>query len=358
MKRVLNLYKKDIILGIKDVFILLEIAFSVIMMLLILLVIPKSIEQKNTVFIYDKSGMIVRLGAEIREGNMQMNGQIFVDSREAVVEGMIENKSAVGLIIEKDPEGKFRTELLTQPYSNASQLNYLEVVLEDIFSVLSPPFGAYPPDVYRAVSVIALQDNLRDSIPFNRMLLPIIIVTMIGIVGLFAMVSMIAQEKVDDTIRAYRVAPSSIYAFIVSKHLVLLTISIVTFSVMYLPIIGFGGYLPALLITLLTVIIGSSLGILLGSFYDEPMASFGWVFLLMLVFTLPAISLLAPVFSPDWLRIIPSYYTLFGLDAAMFPDHNAPIIGQSILLLTTWAVPLVLISARVFRSRIRKGGIL
>ena len=116
----------------------------------------------------------------------------------------------------------------------------------------------------------------------------------------------------------------------------------------------FGGYLPALAIILLTVIFGSCLGVMLGAFFETPMSAMLWMLLLIVVLALPAISLFSPSFSPGWLRIIPSFHTLFGLDAAMFPDNNSHIIGQSIAVLAGLDVVLLALSTWIFGRAIRK----
>ena len=351
MGRIFNLFKKDILLGIKDVFIILEVVFSVFIVFIVLFLIPKNIEQDQTIYVYDRSGVITGFMEFFGAENMDLDSELFVESREEIIAGIETNKTALGLIISANEDGTFHTELLTQPYTSSAMMKFIDVNLEDLFSILT---GTYPPDVYAAVRVTGLQEGMQEDIPFNKKMLPVIIVMMVGLVGLFAMVSLVGQERSDETIRAYRVSPASLNMFLLSKHLMLLAVSIVTFSILYIPVMGFNGYFPALLIILLTVLIGSSLGILLGAFFDSPMASVGWVILLMLVISLPAISLFAPIFSPDWLKFIPSYYTLFGLDAAMFPDNNSHIILQGTAILSGIALILLWLSAKVFNQSIRK----
>ncbi|MDZ7796137.1 MAG: ABC transporter permease [Candidatus Marinimicrobia bacterium] len=351
MRRILNLLKKDVLLGIKDVFILLEIIFSVVIVLIILFLIPQNIDSEETVFIYDRSGVINRFTDRFGSQNIEMDNELFVDSRQEIIDGMKENKTALGVIITANDDRTFHVELLTQPYTSETMTEYLEVNLEDLFSIFT---GTYPPDVYRSVRVTALQENIRDEIPFNKQLLPAIMLMMVGMVGLFAMISVTGQEHSEATIRAFRVSPASMTEFLLSKHLMLLGVSLITFSILYIPVIGLSGYFQGLLIILLTVILGSSIGIILSAFFDSPMSSVGWVLILMLVFSLPAVSLFAPVFSPGWLRLIPSYHTLFGLDAAMFPDNNAQIIWQSAGLLAGIDIVLLFFSTWIFRLRIQR----
>ena len=156
------------------------------------------------------------------------------------------------------------------------------------------------------------------------------------------------------TIRAYRLSPASLPLFITSKHIMILLVSIATFSILYLPLMGTGGYLKSLAVMLLTVAVMSSIGIILASFYKTPMEAIGWVFILMLVLALPAISILNPVFTPDWLKLVPSFYTFFGIDAAMFPGHKEEIYRSSIIIISLMAAVTVPLSAWIFSRKIGK----
>ncbi len=361
MKKIINLLKKDVLLGIKDVFILLELGFAVVIMLLLLFVFPKDIEPDAMVYIQDKTGLIQEIIDRFsEEADIEMELDTFVETREEIIEGMTKNRNAMGVIIsfgDKEDSTIYRTEMLVQPYTTQAMIKYVEVEMEDMLSMLHPPFGTYPFEVYEAVKLTALQEGLRDEIPFNRRLLPAILLMMVGIIGMFAMVSQTGQERADATIRAFRVTPAGIGGFLLSKNLMLLAVSLFTFSIIYIPVMGgFTGYLPALLIIVLTVIFGSAIGTILGAFNESPMASMGWVVLLMMVLSLPAISLFAPTFSPGWLRLIPTYYTLFGMDAAMFPDNNTHIIWNSALILGAIDVVLATFAGWVFLLKIRKEG--
>ena len=344
------------LLGIKDVFVILEIVFAVVIMLMLLFVFPKDIEKEAMVYIYDETGLVQNIIDQYSEDmEMDFDLDMFVDNREDMIAGITKNKNAMGVIISYGDETLYKTEMLIQPYTTDAMMKFVETEMEDMLSMLHPPFGTYPLDVYNSVRITSLQEGLRDELPFNKRMLPPILMIMVGVMGLFAMVSLIGQERSDATIRAFRVTPTGMWGFLLSKHLMLLAVSCITFSILYLPVMGtFEGYLASLVLILLTVIFGSTLGIILGTYMESPMSSIGFVILLMLILSLPAISLFAPVFSPAWMKFIPSYYTLFGLDAAMFPDNNSHIVWQSVALLGTIDAVLVILSAWVFSIRIRK----
>jgi hypothetical protein len=354
MKRLATLLKKDMILGVKDIFVILEIVFAVVMLMILLFIVPEDPSTEAAVFINDETGTLSGFIDSLEIDVEDEMGEFFVDSREEVVQGLVDNPSAIGLVITAGEAGKYNVDLLTQPYTQDALVEYLALEMEDIFSIIAPPAGRYPADVYGAVRIEALQTGLRDEIPFNQRLLPIVLMFMVGIMGLFIMVSVMGQERGDQTIRAFRVSPSGLWGFMASKHLLVLLTGITTFSILYLPMMGTSGYLPSLLLMVLTVVFGSCIGLILAAWFDNPMGSIGWVLLLMLVFNLPSISLLAPVFSPGWIRAIPSYWTLFGLDAAMFPDNNSHLIWQSAAILAVVAAGMYLLSGYVFSRRVRR----
>ena len=139
MKRIGNLFKKDIILGIKDVFILLELGFAVFILLLLLFVIPENIEKDKTAYIYDATTLVknfVHSTAESAEAQRR-KGSHYVDSREEVIKGMEEDELAVGLIITEKKNGTYRVEFLTQPYTKNSIVQDVEVEMEDLQLVFS-----------------------------------------------------------------------------------------------------------------------------------------------------------------------------------------------------------------------------
>lgn len=352
MQRLLSLFRKDVLLGVKDVFVLLEIGFAVLVSLILAFFVPESIDTEGTVFIYDKTSLVESFVMEFAAEDAEETGEHFVESRRAVVDGMVENRSAIGLIIEERATGGYGVEVLAQPYTSEKMIEYVELDMEDLLSILAPPSGVYPPSVYESVQIRALQEGRRDELPFNQRLVPPVLLMLVGVVGIFAMVSLIGQERSDKTIRAFQVSPTGLGTFITSKHLLLLAVGLTTFTILYLPTMGSAGYLPALIVILATVLLGSAMGVILGSYFENPMSAIGLMFVLLIILGLPAVSLFNPVFSPDWLRVIPSYYTLFGLDAAMFPDNNSHIIWRSVAILAALDLILLPFSGWIFARKI------
>lgn len=360
MRRIANLLTKDLLLGIKDVFILLEIGFAVVLVLLLIFIVPERLDNEQPVYIADDTGVLSRF-VQVFAGSgstgapdaadTEETAQTFVEDRDAVVGRMVEDRSAMGLVLARGQDAFFQVDLLTQPYTPPAVSDFVGLEIADVLSVaLSPGFG-YPVEIMDAVRVSPLEEAQRATIPFNQRILPLALLFMVGILGLFSMVSLIGQERGDQTLRALRVSPASLWQFLAGKHLTLLITGMATFSILYIPMLGFSGYLRSLLLMVLTILIGSSLGAILGTFFSNPMASMGWVFLVMVVFGLPGVSLLAPIFDPPWLALIPTYHTLFGLDAAMFSIGDPLIVWRSAAVLAAFALVLVFFSGFVFTRR-------
>jgi len=76
MSKLSNLYKKDIILGFKDIWILLELGAALMITAMLLFVIPENINQESSIYIQDKTGifelMVKQMSGEKRVAKTTM----------------------------------------------------------------------------------------------------------------------------------------------------------------------------------------------------------------------------------------------------------------------------------------------
>ena len=161
------------LLGIKDIFVILEIVFAVMIMFLLLFVFPKDIEKEAMIYIYDETGLIQDIIDQYSE-NMELDFELdmFVDNREDMITGITKNKNAMGVIISYGEETLYKTEMLVQPYTTDAMMKFVETEMEDMLSMLHPPFGTYPLDVYNSVRITALQEGLRTNFPLINACFP------------------------------------------------------------------------------------------------------------------------------------------------------------------------------------------
>ena len=143
MSKLSNLYKKDIILGFKDVWILLEFGAAILITAMLMFIVPKEIKRESSIFIQDNTGVFKHMVDQMGGEESEKGGQLFVESREELIEGMRKNKTAFGMIISPRDNNKFHIELMTQPYSSDAVVEFLEVRMTDVFSMIAVPGGSY-----------------------------------------------------------------------------------------------------------------------------------------------------------------------------------------------------------------------
>ena len=137
--------------------------------ILLVFIIPEDIKREATVFIYDETKVVENFVAQavgLEDAEHRM-GEYYVDSREAIIEGMTEKKAAIGLIVSDSSDGKYDVELLTQPYTTDAIVRYIEIDLEDLLALISPPYDFYPAEVRESVLAAGLVCHPKLEVKWN-----------------------------------------------------------------------------------------------------------------------------------------------------------------------------------------------
>lgn len=133
------------------------------------------------------------------------------------------------------------------------------------------------------------------------------------LMGLFIVMAYIFLDKDEGVIKAFAVTPSSVWKYLLSKALIILTTVTVSSSIITIPVMGGQpNYLLFYLYLLITTFAFAAVGLLVASFFDSISKSFGFMYGLMIVLMLPAFSYYIPSFDPLWLRFFPTYPILQG----------------------------------------------
>lgn len=134
-----------------------------------------------------------------------------------------------------------------------------------------------------------------------------------SLMGMFIMAAYIFLDKGEGVIKAYAVTASKIWQYLMSKALTLITVTIITTMAIVIPVMGTQPAYWAMLILLVTsAFFSSSLGLLISSFFDDMSKAFGVIFVVMMLFMLPAIAYFIPSWNPTWIQTIPVYYLIMG----------------------------------------------
>ena len=144
-------------------------------------------------------------------------------------------------------------------------------------------------------------------------LVPVMIVFMGSLMGFFIVMAYIFLDKAEGVIRAFAVTPSSVWKYLLSKTMVIITTVLVSSSIIAIPVMGLQpNYLLFYLLLIITTFAFAALGLLVASFFDSISKSFGALYGTMIALMIPAFSYFIPSFDPVWLRFFPTYPMLQG----------------------------------------------
>ena len=151
----------------------------------------------------------------------------------------------------------------------------------------------------------------QDLLNVRQNLIPLIIILMNAIMGIFIIAAYIYLDKGEGVIKALAVTPTRMWHYLLSKITAVMLISLISSFVITVPIMGLeANYLLFFLIVLTSSFFSVALGLLLGSFFESITQAFGVFIVIMFALMLPAMSYYIPGFSPFWVKLVPSYYMI------------------------------------------------
>ncbi|MCH4887982.1 ABC transporter permease [Acidaminobacter sp. JC074] len=305
-----SLIKKDWLLTTKNYFFYVTIFIAVLMVLVILFVIPEDTSIESKIFAY--------FDYDAPENLKSMYES--VDSLETLDLMIEENKQSIGIIFRDENDYEYRL----QGYETDQHKELM---------VLNTRF--LNEEYYAPIQVKVTELKTFDSglVSFNKLLLPLFHVMEPALLGMFLIATMIFSEKEENTITAYMTTPGTINSFLMSKTIVLIGLGLISLLVTTLLVVGFkANYFYLIVMTITCSFMGSALGLLLASFFDNITGAMMWILGGSLLMSLPFVTYFSPSFAPFWMKLIPTYYMLFAYKEAVFPTGNPQIIFSTIAL--------------------------
>ena len=166
-------------------------------------------------------------------------------------------------------------------------------------------------------------------------IVPAIIVFMGSLMGFFIVVSYIFLDKSEGVIRAFAVTPSSVWKYLISKTMVIITNVLISSSIIAIPVMGLQPNYPLFyLLLIISTFAFTALGLFLSSFFDTISKAFGLLYFLMIVLMVPAFSYYIPSFDPVWLRYFPTYILLQSMkEILMVGTDTVYVLASSAVFL-------------------------
>ena len=344
LKRFVNLFKQDLTVAVRNYFHIVILALAALMIVLINFVFPASVKFTPNELFFDNSEGKVLESFEIQRG---VDKSRFYQSREELMKAVEKNNASIGIIMEGTLQNA-RFTIIHQGTESEEIINVLDATIEEALDRIR---GIEEKAGHRV-------EYLRprtEPIPFNKNMIPVMVVTEAVMLGFLLISVMVFQEKEEGSVRAYRITPGSTLEYILSKAAVNLMLALVYALIMVVFTSGFNANYPAVI---LTVVLASFLMTMLGlaiSVFFRNLQEFLFVGVFVLaVCGLPIASYFTPSFTPEFFTWIPSYPVLFGLREALFPTGKEGFIAASNLLLLVEGLVLLGIGWRAVHIRLMK----
>ncbi|OHD54676.1 MAG: hypothetical protein A2Y33_02530 [Spirochaetes bacterium GWF1_51_8] len=193
------------------------------------------------------------------------------------------------------------------------------------------------------------------KVPLRVSLLPVLLTFEVMVLGFLFVAVVIFQEKQEGSIRAYRVSPGGVCAYVLSKTLVWVVLSVLYGIVLLLATVGFGiDYLAAAMLltagSLLMTLFGMAVAVFFSSISE-------WFFIgvaILVINMLPQVSFLYPVFAPAWITLLPSYPMIFAARDIVFGQPAGSAFWSVIGLLAAESAVMLAAALVLVRLKLMK----
>lgn len=342
--------KKDIKIAWREYFFHVTFITAAVFCLVLKFIVPHTFENISF-FIYLEEGALPfaseSFNTEFSSGNL-----IFVDSREVLFERVEKKTESYGAVISKGDKYP-QIEIVLQGYENNRLRNLVELEIERGLSEFLKGNFFYKSE-YKVK--ILNPKFLNKPFSYSDIILPIFIVMESSFIGYILIAVLLFMEKEQRMHTAFLVSQGRVADHLLSKALVMLILGLISAfgTVIFLRGLDFN---PIYLFLFLIVssFFGSSLGLLIGSFFDSLSKSMLWIMVSMAVLVIPVISYVYPAFSPLWVKIIPTYTMIYAAGEILMDSLGSAIFYKYLLLILVEGICMFVLAHLFFkRALLRK----
>lgn len=337
-------YLKELKLSSKGFYFYIEVIMTVIILVILLFVIPENMTSTEVEYIYaelpesinqaftnklvdndlDRSGVSVEMeiGDRIITTTLyEPEGkEIYLFStKQDMIEATQKERPLIGASITWDSELKsFQYEYYLQGYESSR--------LENLYRIIHSKNLEELVEKSEQVQVRSLETGF-EQLNSRQLALPSLITFNGSLMGLFIIVAYIFLDKQEGVIKAYAVTASKVWIYLMSKALTLMTVTLITTLVIVVPVMGTQPNYPALVLLLLTsAFFASALGLFVSSFFDNMTQAFGAIYIVMMLFIIPAIAYFIPSWEPFWVKLIPIHYLIQGFKETIMVNGDLQFV--------------------------------
>lgn len=263
---------------------------------------------------------------------------IYIAENEEQVIRLAFGQKKIASTISIDEEGKSSFRYYTQGYETKKLNNLLYMLHSDNGKVLSELIETQKITKLGRTTILNNRENM----------VPVMVVLLGSLMGFFIVIAYVFLDKDEGVIRAFAVTPSSIWQYLLSKTMVIITTVTISSSIITIPIMKLQpNYLLFYTLLIISSFTFSSLGLLVASFFDNISNAFGILYIIVIILMLPALSYFLPSFNPFWIRALPTYPILQSMkEIIMVKTDVGYVIGITGIVFTGGVILFLLANLR------------
>lgn len=337
--------KKELKLASKGFYFYIEIFMALVILVVLMFAVPEQITSSTTEYValelpaplqeafmqraieHDLDHKLEDV--EIKSGKQVYKAKLYQDEEkitylletEQAIQQIAKDKNKLGAVVTTNEQGQLIYRYYTQGYESERYKNALQLLHVKDLEALKEHM-----DQQKVVALNTQEKILND----RQNSVPSLLVFNGSLMGFFIIAAYIFLDKKEGVIKAYAVTASSVWQYLLSKVGVILFTTIISSLIVVVPIMGLQpNYLLLIIFLLTTGFFASSLGLLLASFYDNIMQSFGTMYTLMMLLIVPSFSYFIASWQPVWVKFIPTYPMIQGFKEIMINGSTSYVLLAS-----------------------------
>lgn len=221
-----------------------------------------------------------------------------------------------------------------------------------VFEELAYTIAGQPLNVDADEEIIGI-DLAGRQIALRWQMLPLLIIAILMMETL-GLASLISSEVETGTLPALLITPVRVEGLFTAKGV---TGVLLAFTQVALLMGVTGGLRNEPLLMLTTLLLGSlmvtGLAFVLASVSRDLMSVLAWGILIIVIFSIPALTIMMPSLITDWIRLIPSYYLVDTVNQVVNFGASWGDVGGNLLLLLGMSLAFMVIGIVALRRKFR-----
>ena len=298
------LVAKDLSLFFRNRFYALITVLGIVTYITIYLVMPSSVDERLEIGLY--APVVPPVFEQISEEGVEIEP---VESKEALVEAVIEGRYAAGVELPADIMEKFASGQKPQVtlYFTADAPEEVKDAVEFLIRELAYLQTGQPLSIETSTEILG-RDMLGEQIPTRDRMRPLFALALI-MFETMGLASLISEEVEQGTAEALLVTPTRVGDLFAAKGLTGVGLAFAQ-AVFFMAIVGGISSQPLIILTslLLGAVLVTGAGFLIASLSKDMMSVMAWGVVVIIIFVIPAFGIMFPGTISGWVKAIPSYY--------------------------------------------------